>query len=199
AAPLAPDCELDGMFISSGQPTYSFRTDSSGGARHIIAVGPEYKTGVPEELSQSFADLQVFLYENFAVGEPAYRWTNEDFRSMDGMPFVGRASSATPHLYVATGFDAWGITNGVAAARVIADQIVGRENPCIELFDATRIKPLAGGAEFIKENLKSAKQFVVERLVPDSGEDDAHVALGQAQIIRRNGSSIARYRDMGGT
>src|SRR5690606_22574870 len=145
AAPLAPDCELDGMFISSGQPTYPFRTDSSGGARHIIAVGPEYKTGVPEELSRSFADLQVFLYENFAVGEPAYRWTNEDFRSMDGMPFVGRASSATPHLYVATGFEAWGITNGVAAARVIADQIVGRENPCIELFDATRIKPLAGG------------------------------------------------------
>src|SRR5690606_26151754 len=75
----------------------------------------------------------------------------------------------------------------------------GRENPCIELFDATRIKPLAGGAEFIKENLKSAKQFVVERLVQDSDEGEAHVALGQAQVVRRNGSSIARYRDMGGT
>lgn len=198
AAPLAPDCELDGMFISSGEPTYSFRTDSSGGARHIIAVGPEYKTGVPEDLSQSFADLEVFLHENFSIGQPAYRWTNEDFRSMDGMPFVGRASTSTPQLYVATGFDAWGITNGVAAARIIADLIMRRENPCTELFDATRIKPLVGGTEFVKENLKSAKQFVVDRLVPDSSDGDAHLALGQARIIRENGSSIARYRDMDG-
>ncbi|WP_353194951.1 FAD-dependent oxidoreductase [Pusillimonas noertemannii] len=198
AAPLPAGCELDGMFITSGQPTYSFRTDNSTGVPHIIAVGPEYKTGEPEGLSQSFADLEEFLRKHFSIAEPAYRWTNEDFRPMDGMPFVGRASGSTPQLYVATGFDAWGITNGVVAARLIANQILQRENPCARLFDATRIKPLAGGAEFVKENLNSAKQFVAERLAPNSSDASSHLPLGEARVLRANGKSIARYRDMDG-
>lgn len=198
AAPLAADKHMDGMFLMAGPPTYSFRVDASGGTPYLIASGPEYETGVPDDLTGSFTKLAAFLQENFDVVAPAFRWTNEDFRSMDGMPFAGRASVSTPRLYVATGFNAWGITNGVAAAHIIADEILQQENPCSELYSATRLKPLAGGTEFIKENLKSARQFVVDHLTPDSSEADEHLGLGKARIVRENGDNIAQYRDMDG-
>jgi glycine/D-amino acid oxidase-like deaminating enzyme len=55
-----------------------------------------------------FQDLEHFLRAEFGVDSIDYYWTNEDYESMDGMPFVGRASSSAKHLYVATGFNAWG-------------------------------------------------------------------------------------------
>lgn len=198
AAPISADYELDGMFITAGEPTYSFRTDATQGSRHLIAIGPEYKTGTPEDQARSFAQLQEFMRDNFGIDQPAYRWTNEDFRSMDGMPFAGRASMSTPRLYVATGFNAWGITNGVAAAHIICDHILQKDNSCSELYDATRIKPLAGGAEFIKENINTAKQFVVDRLTGDKSDAGDHLALGHARIVREDGENIARYRDLDG-
>ena len=198
AAELPAGCDVNGMFITSDEPTYSFRTDSSRGTPYLIAAGPEYKTGVPEEQARSFKGLEAFLHENFGVKNIAYRWTNEDFRSMDGLPFVGPASTATPQLYVATGFGAWGITNGVAAARIIADQILLRENPYSDLFDATRIKLLAGGTEFVKESLESAKQFVLGHLGKDSPDAPTHLAIGEGRVTRENGNSVARYRDTQG-
>ena len=64
---------------------------------------------------------------------------------------AGRPRSATAYL-VATGFNAWGISNGTAAAMLIADLVEGRDNPWLDLFDATRIKPIAGAAEFVEGN-----------------------------------------------
>ena len=71
-------------------------------------------------------DLVGFLRTEFGVDSIDYYWTNEDYESMDGMPFVGRASAATEHLYVATGFNAWGITNGTVAGMILSDLISGR-------------------------------------------------------------------------
>lgn len=198
AAPLPPDIRVDGMFVSAGTPSHSFRVDTLDGTPYLIATGPSYETGVPEEQSRSLNDLRTFLRENFSIEKTDFLWTNLDYRSMDNMPFAGRISSSTPRLYVATGFNAWGITNGVVAARVIADQILQRDNPCSEIFDASRIKPLAGGTEFIKENLISAKQLVMGYLAPKDADASDHVALGEAAVVRENGEDIARYRDMDG-
>ena len=63
--------------------------------------------------------LAGFLRTEFGIDSIDYQWTNEDYELMDGMPSVGRASSSTDHLYVATGFNAWGITNGTAAGMIL--------------------------------------------------------------------------------
>ena len=100
------------------------------------------------------------MQTEFGVDLIDYCWTNEDYESMDGMPFVGRASSSADHLYVATGFNAWGITNGTAAGMIICDLISGRDNPWAQVFDATRMKPLAGAKRFISENVGTGAELV---------------------------------------
>ena len=57
---------------------------------------------------------------------------------LDGMPYFGRYSKATPHLYVATGFQKWGMSNSMLSAMLLTDLIQGKENPYAELFSPSR-------------------------------------------------------------
>jgi glycine/D-amino acid oxidase-like deaminating enzyme/nitrite reductase/ring-hydroxylating ferredoxin subunit len=187
----------DGMFISATQPSHSFRTHESDGQTFLVAVGGTYKTGVTEDEARCFEDLERFLSTTFGVSGLDYRWTNEDYGSMDGIPFIGRASASTPHLYVATGFNAWGISNGTVAGHILADLIQDKENPAAELFDATRLKPLTGGAEFVKENLKTAQHFIGDRLHVRRSKD-LPLQPSQSGVVKMKGEPVAVYRDEGG-
>src|SRR3546814_2288066 len=55
---------------------------------------------------------------------------------MDGAPFVGWSSSGGKGYLVATGFAAWGISNGTAAAMILTDLVTGKDNRWTSLFDA---------------------------------------------------------------
>jgi Rieske Fe-S protein len=116
---------------------------------------------------------------------------------MDGMPFVGRASSATDHLYVATGFNAWGITNGTAAGMILSDLISGRDNPWADVFDATRVKPLAGAKSFISENVGAGAELVGGYLKGERRSLD-ELAAGEAAILKLEGKRAAVFRDESG-
>ena len=104
AARIAPAKAPDGMFISAGTPIHSVRTARWRDDIFLVAVGGSYKPGDTDAEIKAFEDLTAFVSGEFGVGSIDYYWTNEDYESMDGMPFVGRARSGAEHLYVATGF-----------------------------------------------------------------------------------------------
>ena len=194
AARLEPARAPDGMFISAEQPTRSVRTARLRDETWLVAAGGSFKPGESEEAEAALQDLAGFLRTEFGIDSIDYQWTNEDYESMDGMPFVGRASSSTDHLYVATGFNAWGITNGTAAGMILCDLISGRDNPWAEVFDATRVKPLAGAKSFISENIGTAVELVGGYLKGERRSLD-EVPAGKAAIVTLDGERTAVFRD----
>ena len=68
-----------------------------------------------------------------------YRWSAQDNTTVDGLPFVGPLTPFEDRVLMATGFAKWGLTGGTAAALILADRILGRENPWASLFDPTRL------------------------------------------------------------
>src|SRR5690606_35922148 len=101
----------------------SLRTAEKGGLTYLVAAGGEYKQGQEEDARHMLDDLGAFLYSAFGIGTFSHAWTNEDFRPMDGAAFIGPAKTGSD-LLVATGFDAWGITQGAVAADILADRIL---------------------------------------------------------------------------
>ncbi len=198
AGRIDPARAPDGMYISTSSPSHSFRVHGSGSELYMVAVGGTYKTGETEDEQRLLLELEQFVGREFGVDQPEYRWINEDFQPMDGLPFVGRASGSDQHVYVATGFNAWGITNGTSAALLIADQILGRENPAAKLFDATRIKPVVGGKDFLKENLHAAQHFVGDRLRTPRSELPVP-EQGAGMVVKVHGEPLACYHDETGT
>ncbi|MGN1161186.1 MAG: FAD-dependent oxidoreductase, partial [Candidatus Fimenecus sp.] len=67
-----------------------------------------------------------------------YAWATQDCMSLDGVPYIGRYSKSLPNIYVATGFNKWGMTTSMAAAQILCDMITGRENDCAEVFSPSR-------------------------------------------------------------
>jgi glycine/D-amino acid oxidase-like deaminating enzyme/nitrite reductase/ring-hydroxylating ferredoxin subunit len=186
-----------GMYLSVETPRHSMRGHrDSGGHCWMIFTGPSFKHGDVEAERAGFREIEAFAARHFGV-EAEYRWTNEDYTPMDHAPFVGRSSSFGDAYYVATGFNAWGITNGTAAAMLIADMIAGRDNPWLALFDATRIKPAASAREFASGTAATAGHLIGGYLARKPHEFDA-VGRGEGKVLKIDGHNVAAWRDESG-
>ncbi|HLS68508.1 MAG TPA: FAD-dependent oxidoreductase [Kiloniellales bacterium] len=192
--PAAPE----GMYICAEQPSRSLRTHRHEGKVYGIAAGGSFKPGHTDDERKEFEGLSEWLRSNFGAGPPEFRWVNEDYTSMDRAPFVGWSGTAGDSYLVATGFDAWGITNGTAAAMIIADLVMEQENSWLEIFDARRVKPLAGGAKFVKESTSVAAHLVSGYLARRLKSYDDLVP-GDAGILKIDGQEVAAFRDEGGS
>lgn len=77
---------------------------------------------------------------------------------MDGIPYIGRYYKGNPNLYVATGYNKWGMTGSMVAALLLTDMITGKENPYEKVFSPSRSiwKPqlFLNGLESCKNLLK---------------------------------------------
>jgi glycine/D-amino acid oxidase-like deaminating enzyme/nitrite reductase/ring-hydroxylating ferredoxin subunit len=198
AAGVAPDAVPDGMFISARPPIRSFRPARVGGADYVVTTGPTFKPGESGAEAEAFKELEDWLAATFRLGAKRFRWTNEDFRPMDGLPFIGAASGDSPHLLVATGFDAWGITTGVMAGRMLAETIQGRSHPLSSHLDASRLRPIKGGATFVSENVRSGAAMVRDRVIGAKDRKLGDIGPGDGGIVRHEGQRVAVSRAASG-
>src|SRR4051812_39881538 len=118
-----------GMYKKAEQPGHSIRSHRRADGRvYAIVAGNHYKPGETQDEQKYIADIERWLTEQFDAGPIEYRWINEDYSAMDSAPFIGWSSSGGSGYLVATGFAAWGISNGTAAGMIIADLATGKEN-----------------------------------------------------------------------
>lgn len=76
------------------------------------------------------------LFKRYFGVDSEFTWMNQDIVSNDGLPFIGEVKS---NLYIATAFNGWGMTNGVLAAKIIADLISCGKNYFASLFNPKRM------------------------------------------------------------
>jgi Rieske Fe-S protein len=91
-----------------------------------------------------------------------------------------------------------GMTFGTLAAMITSDLILGRENPWARLFDATRVKPVAGAGEFVRENVDFPAHLVGDRLKKAEGDSFADLKTGEGKLVEVDGHKVAAYRDGSG-
>jgi nitrite reductase/ring-hydroxylating ferredoxin subunit len=101
-------------------------------------------------------------------------------------------------VLVATGFRKWGMTNGTAAARILADSILGRENVWARAFDATRLAPKASVAAFLRENIGVAGHYVMDRIAAVRAPAAGSLRAGEGAVVKHDGVPAACYRDEDG-
>jgi glycine/D-amino acid oxidase-like deaminating enzyme/nitrite reductase/ring-hydroxylating ferredoxin subunit len=185
-----------GMYISMEEPTRSIRTHDSGGETVLLVSGENHKVGQDDDTEARYRALEEWARERFEVASIDWRWSAQDFMPVDGIPYVGRMTARHERAFVATGFKKWGMTNGTAAAMILADLITGRPNPWASTFDSTRVKPLASAKDFLVQNVDAAVHLVGERLKAYPQLDD--LDAGEAGIVNVNGERLAVYKEPNG-
>jgi glycine/D-amino acid oxidase-like deaminating enzyme/nitrite reductase/ring-hydroxylating ferredoxin subunit len=173
---------IRGMYLGVDDPTRSLRS-----AEHdeVAIVGGE----------GDYAALEAWAAATLPVKAIEARWSAHDHMPVDGRPFVGRQLPGS-HVFVATGFKKWGMTNGTAAGLMLADELTGKENPWRAAFDATRQRPPLTSKDFYKENAAVAHHFVGDRLAALKPPPLDTLGPGEGGVVRTPaGAKVAAYRD----
>ena len=123
--------QLNGMYLDENPLGLSFRNYGN----LLFIGGGSHRTGKPGE---GVGQLRAYAERYYPNAPIRYEWAAQDCMSLDGVPYIGPYSSGTENLYVATGFNKWGMTGSMVAATLLTDLILGRENPYAELFSPSR-------------------------------------------------------------
>ncbi len=121
----------DGMYVDEADTGLSFRAWGD----LLLLGGGGHRTG---KQGGCWQELEAFAAEHYPGAEITDRWATQDCMTLDGMPYIGRYARFTPHLFVATGFNKWGMTQAMAAADILCDLVQEKENPCAALFSPSR-------------------------------------------------------------
>lgn len=125
----APDVPA-GMYLSAGQPTKSIRSaPQRPGADRLLVGGNGHGVGRTGSERAHVDELRDWTARHFPGAVETHVWSAQDYGSHDGIPYVGKLPRGGGHIFVATGYDKWGMTNAVAAARNISCQILGQQPP----------------------------------------------------------------------
>jgi glycine/D-amino acid oxidase-like deaminating enzyme/nitrite reductase/ring-hydroxylating ferredoxin subunit len=194
AVEVTGDCPHD-MYISVDSPTRSLRT----AGQHLIVGGEGHRVGDGHDTGEHYVALERWAREHFGVQDVAHRWSAQDWSAADGVPYIGRMAGRGDGVYVATGFAKWGMTHGTVAGILISDLIAGRDNPWLEVYDATRLAPKQSLRGLISANVHAARHLVGDRFgTGDRATLDA-LRPGEGAVVRIDRHPVAAFRDDDGT
>jgi glycine/D-amino acid oxidase-like deaminating enzyme/nitrite reductase/ring-hydroxylating ferredoxin subunit len=184
------------MAISTGSEqggTHSVRSAPyRDGKRLLIVTGGQHKTGKPGD--GRYDELRSWALDRFPGAEPVHQWSTQDTSSVDRLPYIGLLPNAGERTFVATGFSAWGMTNGTLAGMVLSDLVLARANPWASLYDPRRTALRAAAGKLVKENVDVAKELVGGMLRLDITSTD-DLQPGEAGVFLRPQGRTAAYRD----
>lgn len=135
------DYDLKGMYISPDKGQYSLLPVNYGKDKLLLIGGLKHIPGLGSP-SKRHQKLAGYGEKYFNMTNVAYRWKGMDYLAYDGLPLIGKVYPWSKHIYTATGFKKWGLSNSVVAATILHDKIVGNHNPWYTIYDSTRLKPV---------------------------------------------------------
>ena len=190
---------LEGMYISIGGSTRSIRPVQHGSERLLMIGGEGHKVGQELEPDERYRRLAAYTSTRFQSQDFVHRYSTQDCVSVDRVPYVGRLRRGRDNVLVATGFGKWGMTNGVVAARLLSDTILGRPNEWAPLYDAKRLNVKASAKDFVLENANVGQHFVGDRLNHPQKQEEDELGPGEGGIVSVDGRRSAAFRDEDGT
>lgn len=125
--------EINGIYIDEDNKGYSFRNYKD----MLFIGGSNHRTGKKVEYND-YGVLRNCKDRYFPETNERYHWATQDCMSLDNIPYIGRFSTQTPNIYVATGFNKWGMTSSMVAAQIISDMIIEKSNKYLEVFKPNR-------------------------------------------------------------
>lgn len=142
------------MLLSAGSTGWSVRdVPGPDGTRQLMVGGNGHVVGRTRSELARLDGLRSWAAERFPGASETHAWSAQDYSSHDGIPFVGKLPRGLGHLHLATGYDKWGLTNGVAAGLRIAGEILG-EVPSWAGPMGHRITRPSGAFAMVSRNLK---------------------------------------------
>lgn len=123
--------DIGGMYVDETTDGMSFRNYKN----LLLIGGGGHRTG---KNGGSYTEIENFAKLHYPEAREEYRWATQDCMTLDGAPYIGNYSALTPDIYVATGFNKWGMTSSMLSAMILSDILQGKKNKYADVFSPSR-------------------------------------------------------------
>lgn len=185
------DCLL---YDSAEAYKYTRLTHCDEQSDYLIVGGCDHKVG-QEEPTGRFENLEAWARERITqAGSVDYAWSGQVFEPVDYMAFIGR-DPGTKHTWIATGDSGNGLTHGVLAGRLLADEIEGTANAWSHLYRPQRLGSIAKSAgQMLSHDVQINSQY--KRFLHSDIQDIEDLPNGEGGVLNpKTGKPTAVYKD----
>lgn len=119
------------MYVDEAKEGLSFRSHND----LLLLGGGSHRTG---SKGGNWTELEKVAKKYYPNSEEVSRWATQDCMTLDSIPYIGQYSKSTSDLYVATGFNKWGMTSSMVSAMLLTDEICGRKNEYAPVYSPSR-------------------------------------------------------------
>lgn len=123
--------DVGGMYVDEADTGMSFRNYQG----LLLLGGGGHRTG---KSGGCWQELERFANIHYPSAEIVSKWATQDCMTLDDVPYIGKYSKNTPNMYVATGFNKWGMTSSMVAADILTDLALGKDNRYAKVFSPSR-------------------------------------------------------------
>lgn len=123
--------DIDGMYLDENEKGLSL----SSHGEYLLLGGGSHRTG---KQGGSYGELRQAAKQLYPKSNEAFHWAAQDCMSLDSIPYIGQYSKKTPDLFVATGFNKWGMSFSMVSALILKDLIFGKTNDYADIFSPSR-------------------------------------------------------------
>lgn len=176
--------------INPSNPVESFRYHNEK-SPYLLYVGGTHMLGNQLNYEENF---QTHLkHAKKYLKEVDYIWQNQDIMTPDSLPIIGKMKKEDDSLFLATGFNTWGMTNGVIAGTVLSDLIQNKKSPYEQIFSPSRGYSLDKIKNLVIDDFQNAKSYFISKV-----KDYYSFYLNQVKISKKNGKKVGIYVDSKG-
>ena len=122
---------VKGMYVDESETGLSFR----GCGDLLLLGGGGHRTG---KQGGCWQELVKFANKHYKNAEIVGKWATQDCMTLDSVPYIGQYARHTPGVFVATGFNKWGMTNAMVASNILCDLVRGKTSKYADVFSPSR-------------------------------------------------------------
>lgn len=164
---------------------------------YLVVGGGDHKVG-QGDTKAPFVELEQWTRARFPQATTIdYKWSGQIIEPVDFMAFIGK-NQGCKHTYIITGDSGNGLTHGVLAGKLIADEITGAENPWSSTYDPKRLSSIAKSLpSMLSHDVQINTQY--KRFLQSDIKDIEDLIPGEGGVLNpTTHKPLAVYKDEGG-
>ncbi len=122
---------INDMYLEEIKDGLSFRNYKD----MLIIGGGDHRTG---KKGGNWEELRQIASAYYPNSEEVYYWATQDCMTLDDRPYIGKYSRNTHNMYVATGFNKWGMSSAMVSAMILSNMVMGENNQYQHIFSPSR-------------------------------------------------------------
>jgi len=154
------DKSKDVQLISNGKRSISMRYYNDYKNNYFIYGRRNHSITSNLDIRDDYKEINN-EYKKYFGKDIEYFYHTHDLMTYDGMPFIG---SIDKNLFICTGFNKWGNTNGTIAGKIISDIILGNENRYVCLFNPKRGLSFDKIKNLFLYNIEVGSRYIINKI-----------------------------------